>query len=273
MNYSNPLTPLRGPKEIVFRRLGWAAGNTSYFSGQAAPYPLRAAQPPGVANEAIEIIREWLESIGESDPETINSVLAKCEADQSAMSFFLGKASLEGVTSMKEITSALVRAQKSFGPATRNAANPHFRSRYADLAACFDAVQPALNENGIAVVQKTIPCENGVAVETIFLHESGEALSCGEFHVPATKSDPQGYGSALTYARRYSLMTACGIAPEDDDGSAARLPAIGDVLKSIAAASTFAEARSTGAEYFKRFGPEDQARITAAVNAKKGGEQ
>ena len=60
-----------------------------------------------------------------------------------------------------------------------------------------------------------------MTVETVFLHESGEALRCGKLHVPASKQDPQGYGSALTYARRYSLMTACGIAPEDDDGNAA----------------------------------------------------
>jgi hypothetical protein len=60
-----------------------------------------------------------------------------------------------------------------------------------------------------------------VIVETVFLHESGEVLSTGRLHVPAVKADPQGYGSALTYCRRYALMTACGIAPEDDDGQAA----------------------------------------------------
>ena len=64
--------------------------------------------------------------------------------------------------------------------------------------------------------------DTGVTVETIFLHESGEQYSAGKLHVPATKFDAQGYGSALTYARRYSLMAACGIAPEDDDGEAAR---------------------------------------------------
>ena len=58
-------------------------------------------------------------------------------------------------------------------------------------------------------------------METVFLHESGESLRCGKLHVPATKQDPQGYGSALSYARRYSLMAACGIAAEDDDGNAA----------------------------------------------------
>ncbi len=78
----------------------------------------------------------------------------------------------------------------------------------------------ALLNNGIALVQRTSEDSTGVTVETVFLHESGETMESGRLHVPAAKQDPQGYGSALTYARRYSLMTACGIAPEDDDGNA-----------------------------------------------------
>jgi hypothetical protein len=120
---------------------------------------------------------------------------------------------------MKQIASALVKAQKAFGPALKTATNPHFRSRYADLSACVEAVIDALNDNGIALVQQNQPSPDGVIVETIFLHESGESLNCGQLFVPANKHDAQGYGSALTYARRYSLMSACGIAPEDDDGN------------------------------------------------------
>ena len=122
---------------------------------------------------------------------------------------------------MQQIATALVKAQKEFGPALKSSTNPHFKSRYADLAACVEAVIDALNGNGIALLQQTSECEDGVIVETMFLHESGESISCGKLHVPASKQDPQGYGSALTYARRYSLMAACGIAPEDDDGNAA----------------------------------------------------
>lgn len=125
---------------------------------------------------------------------------------------------------IKNIASALVKAQRAFGPALKSSTNPHFRSRYADLSACVEAVIGGLNENGIALLQQTHDCEHGVAVETIFLHESGEILSAGKFSVPASKQDAQGYGSALTYARRYSLMAACGIAPEDDDGNAASRP-------------------------------------------------
>lgn len=125
---------------------------------------------------------------------------------------------------MKEIASALVRAQKSFAPALKTNTNPHFRSKYVALDGCIEAVIDALNSNGIALLQPTHLDDTGVTVETLFVHESGEMLSGGKLHVPAAKQDPQGYGSALTYARRYSLMAACGIAPEDDDGNAASAP-------------------------------------------------
>lgn len=127
---------------------------------------------------------------------------------------------------MKNIATALVKAQKAFAPALKSSTNPHFKSKYADLSACVEAVVDSLNANGIFLNQQTSESDSGVIVETVFIHESGELLNCGKLHVPASKQDPQGYGSALTYARRYSLMAACGIAPEDDDGEAAtRKPA------------------------------------------------
>jgi hypothetical protein len=122
---------------------------------------------------------------------------------------------------MKTIAPAFIKAKREFLPATKDKTNPAFRSKYADLGACFDAVDDAMLNNGIAIYQETFEDDSGVTVETVFLHESGEVMRGGKLHVPAAKQDPQGYGSALTYARRYSLMTACGIAPEDDDGNAA----------------------------------------------------
>ena len=127
---------------------------------------------------------------------------------------------------MKNIAAALVKAQRAFGPALKDKTNPAFRSKYADLGACIEAVQDALNSNGIALLQQTREDTTGVTVETVFLHESGEVWCSGPLHVPASKQDPQGYGSALTYARRYSLMAACGHAPEDDDGNAAAKRAV-----------------------------------------------
>jgi len=122
---------------------------------------------------------------------------------------------------MKNICSALVSAQRGFAPALKKSTNPHFRSKYVDLAGCIEAVVDALNAAGIALIQRTSEDSTGVTVETVFVHESGEMMECGKLHVPASKQDAQGYGSALTYARRYSLMAAAGIAPEDDDGNAA----------------------------------------------------
>lgn len=153
---------------------------------------------------------------------------------------------------MKAIASSLVKAQRAFAPALKTNTNPHFRSKYVALDGCIEAVIDALNTNGIFLMQPTRECDDGVTVETIFLHESGEQMSAGTFHVPASKQDAQGYGSALTYARRYSLMAACGIAPEDDDGNAAsRTPApapstkadpkIAAIAKKVAACKTVEE--------------------------------
>jgi len=133
------------------------------------------------------------------------------EENASGSSFIVGKA----------IAAALVKAQAEYGPALKSSQNPHYKSKYADLASCVEAVVGALNKHGIAFMQRVLPCDNGVTVETVFIHTSGETLSSGALHVPVQKHDAQGYGSALTYARRYSLMSACGIAPEDDDGNAA----------------------------------------------------
>lgn len=122
---------------------------------------------------------------------------------------------------MKSIATALASAQINMGKALKQANNPHFRSKYADLGSVMDACLPALNERGIAVIQPTGEDDTGRFVETIMIHgESGEQLSC---RVPLIvgKNDMQGYGSAVTYARRYGLMAMAGIAPEDDDGNAA----------------------------------------------------
>jgi len=119
------------------------------------------------------------------------------------------------------IATALASAQAKMGKALKSANNPHFKSKYADLASVTEACMPALNEAGIAVIQPTGEDETGRYVETMLIHgPSGEVLKC---RVPliVQKNDMQGYGSAVTYARRYGLMSMSGIAPEDDDGNAA----------------------------------------------------
>jgi hypothetical protein len=121
----------------------------------------------------------------------------------------------------KTIASALAAAQMQMGKALKQSSNPHFKSKYADLGSVMDACMPALNAVGIAVIQPAGEDEFGRYVETRLIHgESGEMLTC---RVPliVNKNDMQGYGSAVTYARRYGLMAMAGIAPEDDDGNAA----------------------------------------------------
>ena len=155
---------------------------------------------------------------------------------------------------MKNIASALVKAQKTFQPALKDATNPFYKSKYADLGNCLEAVMDSLNNNGISLVQLCHESDTGVIVETMFIHESGEQLSCGKLHVPAIKQDPQQYGSALTYARRYSLMAACGIAPEDDDGNATKFKPI----KTDKVASPNESGKSIPKDVFDSLQPDEQ---------------
>jgi hypothetical protein len=145
---------------------------------------------------------------------------------------------------MKTIAAALARAQMNMGKALKQSANPAFRSKYADLGNVMDACLPALNEAGIALIQPTGEDAHGRFVETILIHgESGESLSC---RVPliVAKNDMQGYGSAVTYARRYGLMAMAGIAPEDDDGNAAAKAAPKDEPKKPMTVEQFDELKA-----------------------------
>ncbi len=124
-------------------------------------------------------------------------------------------------TKHASIAAALAKAQSEMGKALKDSNNPHFKSKYADLSSVTGACMPALNANGIAVIQPFHDDESGRYVKTILIHgATGETLEC---RVPliVAKNDMQGFGSAATYARRYGLMAMAGIAPEDDDGNAA----------------------------------------------------
>jgi hypothetical protein len=122
--------------------------------------------------------------------------------------------------SIKELAPALVKAQAEIKAALKDSTNPHFRSKYADLSSVVDAVKAPLLKHGIAFLQGVHDAENGVAVETVLLHSSGEWIS-STLRIPASKQDAQGYGSAITYGRRYGLQAMCGVPAEDDDGNAA----------------------------------------------------
>lgn len=119
------------------------------------------------------------------------------------------------------LSLALVTALAEIGGATKDKVNPAFKSKYADIGSVIDAIKPVLARHDLAFTQSTEPSDAGVIVETILWHTDGEKQSLGKLFVPANKHDAQGFGSALTYARRYSLMTAFGVPAEDDDGNAA----------------------------------------------------
>lgn len=119
------------------------------------------------------------------------------------------------------LASAMAAAFVEIEAATKSATNPHFKSKYADLGAVIDAIKPALMAHDLFFTQHPEPSEDGVCIETVLRHASGETLSLGRLYLPANKRDAQGFGSALTYARRYALQTAFGVPTEDDDGNAA----------------------------------------------------
>jgi hypothetical protein len=124
---------------------------------------------------------------------------------------------------MKELIDALVKAQSEMTHGLATGKNPHFNSEYAPLDEVIRAVKKPLNDNGIFFLQKVYLADNGQCVETEF-HGHGAVVSGGKVYVVADKKTPQGYGSALTYAKRYSLQTACGLPTgDDDDGNEAEI--------------------------------------------------
>lgn len=122
--------------------------------------------------------------------------------------------------SITELAKALCKAQSEMGGATKGAANPFFKSKYADLSSVMHVIKEPFANNGLSFVQFPLCDGQSAGVETILMHESGEWLQ-SEYLMPLVKRDPQGSGSAITYAKRYALQAMCGIPSEDDDGNLA----------------------------------------------------
>lgn len=120
--------------------------------------------------------------------------------------------------SISKIAPAILIAQKSMGTAVKDSKNPFFKSKFADLNAIREVTIPVLNENGISVLQPTISIDNKQFVQTTLLHESGEYIASLTEIVSAKQNDPQAYGSAVSYARRYGLQALMCVGAEDDDG-------------------------------------------------------
>ena len=120
-----------------------------------------------------------------------------------------------------ELTKALVSVQADLEGARKGSTNPHFRSKYADLASCWAACRSLLAANDLAVVQSFVPAnEDALLLETTLLHSSGEWIN-STLRMPLEKHTPQGYVAASTYARRAGLCAIVGISPADDDGETA----------------------------------------------------
>lgn len=125
---------------------------------------------------------------------------------------------------INELATALAKAQSKIEAAPKDSANPFFKSHYADLSSVWGACRGPLTENGLAIVQTADSAEGTVDITTRLLHSSGQWIE-GTLRLAPTKNDPQGFGSAITYGRRYGLAAIVGIvADEDDDGNAASAP-------------------------------------------------
>jgi hypothetical protein len=127
---------------------------------------------------------------------------------------------MERSEQINELATALSKAQGMMEGAIKDSRNPHFNSKYADLASCWDAIRGPLSSNGLSVVQFLSSVDGGVSCQTMLMHSSGQWMS-SDFFIPVDKTNAHGYGSAATYSRRFSLQAICGIAPVDDDGNAA----------------------------------------------------
>ena len=121
-----------------------------------------------------------------------------------------------------EFAQAIIQAQSNIEGAKKGKSNPAFKSKYADLAAVWDAVGKALEDAGLAVLQFPIDAPPGhVGLETVLVFKTGESIG-RSFNAPVKDAtNPQAVGSALTYARRYALSAILGVCPEDDDGNKA----------------------------------------------------
>lgn len=145
--------------------------------------------------------------------------------------------------SIGALAAALSKAQADITGALKDSANPFFKSKYADLASCWDACRKQLAANNLAVIQTTEWNPNGIMLLTTLVHESGQWIR-GELPIRAKDDSPQAQGSAITYARRYALAAIVGLAQIDDDAEAAQArdrkapPAI---VAKIAACNTAAE--------------------------------
>lgn len=125
---------------------------------------------------------------------------------------------MEKSEEINELAKALGKFQSEISGAKKGSENPFFKSKYANLEEVISCAKEALMGNGLSVSQFPITEERSAGVETILMHTSGQWIS-GKCLLACAKVDPQGMGSAITYARRYAYQSILGIPAEDDDGN------------------------------------------------------
>lgn len=154
--------------------------------------------------------------------------------------------SVRDTTDLSSLAKALVALQADLTPVAKTASNPFFKSSYAPLPEVMQSVQPLLAKHKLAVSQFMTSLNGESALRTILIHESGQFIE-DVSPLLLAKTDPQGQGSAVTYARRYGLMAVLGlVADEDDDGNAASTPSAPRTTQTASTAPVKSEPKTTG---------------------------
>jgi len=168
------------------------------------------------------------------------------------------------------LAAALSKAQADITGALKDSSNPFFKSKYADLASCWDACRKQLAANGLSVIQTTRMAEQGLMLVTTLAHSSGEWIA-GEMPVLTKDASPQGQGSGITYARRYALAAIVGLAQIDDDaeaaqGRTAKAPQLDEDLVALIASTKSIDSLNS---LFKRLSKEQRMTHIDAFTARK----
>lgn len=175
----------------------------------------------------------------------------KCNGEQR------GERNVNKSDDIKELATALAKAQAKMEAADKVGVNTFYKnSRYATLPTVWDACRKALTDNGLSVVQRMDTSENGMVLESILLHASGQWIA-STYPINPVKNDPQGLGSAISYARRYALMALVGVVADDateDDGNSAS--GLTSTMTTESRAGASADAGLTRIEHFKAEGRE-----------------
>jgi hypothetical protein len=169
---------------------------------------------------------------------------------------------------MKQIATALVKAQSEMVTPKKANVNPFYKNKYADINSILDAVVPTLNANGIVVLQPHVHVDGKNFVKTILLHESGESLEGFTEIIYSKTNDAQAQGSGITYARRYGLQSFVCVGADDDDGNkASQQPTINvERLEEKLKVCTSVE---TLASTYKSFTPAEQKAVAVLTTELK----